>query len=125
MQPRLASGGDDPTPSKRETDDLRIEIERLAAALRKTFLRARNRRPARTRRSNRRRLLGVQLDAAFHGGIVEHMGPVAHRPQGGLVFLTVRPFAVEEGGDERERGERLPVGRGIVSQENSPCLSIR
>jgi hypothetical protein len=70
-------------------------------------------------------LLGVQREAAFDDGIVEHAGPVARRQQDRRVFLAVRPFAVDEGRDQRERGEWLPVGRGIVSQENSPCLSIR
>lgn len=66
-----------------------------------------------------------RLYAAFHGSVVEDIGAVAHRQQGRMVFLTVRQFAVDEGGDHGERGDRLPVGRGIVSQENSPCLSIR
>lgn len=65
-------------------------------------------------------LFGVQLDAAFHGGVVEHIGLVAYRQQGRVVFLAVRQFAVDEGGDQRERGEWLPVGRGIVSQAKSP-----
>ena len=34
-----------------------------------------------------------------------------------MVFSTIGEFAVDEGRDQRERGERLPVGRGIVSQE--------
>lgn len=37
-----------------------------------------------------------------------------------MVFLTVRQFAIDQGGDQRKRGERLPVGRGIVSQEKPP-----
>ena len=65
-------------------------------------------------------LLGVQPDAAFHDGVVEHVGSVAHCQQGRRVFLAVRPFAVDEGRDRRERGERLPVGRGIVSQAKPP-----
>lgn len=70
-------------------------------------------------------LFGVQLDAAFDGGVVEHVGPVAHRQQGRMVFLTVRQFALDEGGGERERGERLPMGRGIVSQEKSPLGLVK
>jgi hypothetical protein len=42
-----------------------------------------------------------------------------------MVFLTVRQFAVDEGSDERERGEGLPVGHGIVSQAKPPVLSVR
>ena len=60
------------------------------------------------------RLFGVQREAAFTGGVVEDIWPVAHRQEGRMVLLTIRQFAVDEGGDERERGERLPVGRGIV-----------
>ena len=37
-----------------------------------------------------------------------------------MVFLAVRQFAVDEGRDERERGERLPVWRGIGYQEQPP-----
>jgi len=54
-----------------------------------------------------------------------HIGPVAHRQQGCMVLLTVRQFAVDQGRDERERGKRLPVGRGIISQVKSPVLSVR
>ena len=61
-------------------------------------------------------LFGVRLDTAFHGGVVEDMDPVAHRKKGGMVFLTIRQFAVDKGCDERERGERLPVGRGVGGQ---------
>jgi hypothetical protein len=50
-------------------------------------------------------LFGVQLDAAFDGGVVEHVGSVAHRQQGRMMFLAVRQFAIDEGRDERERGE--------------------
>jgi len=46
-------------------------------------------------------LFGVQLEAAFHGGIVEHLRPAAHRQQGGMVFRAVRQFTVDRGGDER------------------------
>ena len=62
-------------------------------------------------------LFGVQLEAAFEGGIVEHLGPVAYRQQGRVVFLSIHQFAVDEGRDERERGEGLPVGGGVVGQE--------
>ena len=37
-----------------------------------------------------------------------------------MVFLAVCQFAVDEGGNERERGERLPLGRGIVLYVKSP-----
>ena len=70
-------------------------------------------------------LLGVQLEAAFHGGIVEHIRPVAHRQQGDMVLLSIRQFAVDEGGDQRERGERWPVGRGIVPSKTSLPLKSR
>jgi hypothetical protein len=36
------------------------------------------------------------------------------------VFLTVRQFAVDEGRDQRERGERWPVGRGVVRPAKPP-----
>ena len=42
-----------------------------------------------------------------------------------MVFLSIRQFAVDEGSDEQERGEWLPVGRGIVSQAKPPVLSVR
>jgi hypothetical protein len=42
-----------------------------------------------------------------------------------MVLLTIRQFAIDEGSDERERGERLPVGRGIVGQAKPPVLSVR
>ena len=51
--------------------------------------------------------------------------PVAHRQQGRMVFLAVRQFAVDERGDQRKCGDRLPVGRGIVSQAKPPILSVR
>jgi hypothetical protein len=37
-----------------------------------------------------------------------------------MVFLTIRQFAVDEGRDQRERGERLPVGRGVVGPAKPP-----
>jgi len=37
-----------------------------------------------------------------------------------MVFLSISGFAVDEGRDEWERGERLPVGRGIVGQAKPP-----
>jgi hypothetical protein len=41
------------------------------------------------------------------------------------VFLTIRQFAIDQGCDQRERGERLPVGRRIVSQAKPSFLSVR
>ncbi len=69
-------------------------------------------------------LFGVQLEAAFDDGIVEHIGAVAYRQQGRMVFLTVRQFAVNDGCDQRERGKRLPVGRGLVGQDKSPSTEV-
>jgi hypothetical protein len=68
-------------------------------------------------------LFGVQREAVIDGSIVEHIGPVAHRQEGRLVFLTVRLFAVDEGGDERERGEWWSVGRGVVGYVWPPFFS--
>ncbi|MDV7394843.1 hypothetical protein RZS08_25890, partial [Arthrospira platensis SPKY1] len=70
-------------------------------------------------------LLGMQFDAAFDSGVNEDMGSVAHSQQGRMVFLTIRQFTVDDGGDERERGERLPVGGGIVSHEKSPLGLVK
>ena len=42
-----------------------------------------------------------------------------------MVFLTVRQFAVDQGRDQLERGERLPVGRGIVGQAKPPLPFVR
>ena len=56
---------------------------------------------------------------------IKDMGPVAHRQQGRVVLLTIRQFAIDEGRDERERGQRWPVGRGIVGQAKPPVLSVR